>query len=90
LNKPISKLDAGTKKTWKLHQTIDEIQTWSAYLQQSAERFAEELAGYNLRSTFVGAQELKAYQEVAAALATLKKESTLLKTKSRRLHGYRK
>jgi hypothetical protein len=88
--KPISKLDAGTKKTWKLHQTVDELQKWSVYLQLSAERFIEEFGGYNSRSTFSSPHEQKAYKEVMDTLLLLKKESTLMKTRSRRLHGPRK
>lgn len=90
MDKPISKLDAGTKKTWKLHKTIDELQQWTVYLQLSAERFIEEFAGFNSRSTFAMAHEQKAYKEVMDALQILKKESTLMKTRSRRLHGPRK
>lgn len=90
MDKPISKLDAGTKKTWKLHQTVDELQKWSMYLQLSAERFLEEFAGFNSRSTFVLANEQKAFKEVMDALLILKKESTRMATRSRRLHGPRK
>lgn len=90
MDKPVSKLDAGTKKTWKLHQTVDELQKWSMYLQLSAERFIEEFGGYNSRLTFVSPPEQKAFKEVMDSLLILKKESTLMKTRSRRLHGPRK
>jgi len=85
----VSKLDAGSKRSWKLHQTVNELQTWSAYLQQSAERFLEEFTAYNSHSTFVTTPEKKAYQAVMDALLLLKKESSLMKGRSRRLHGPR-
>ena len=85
--KEIRKLDAGKKKSWKLHQTVDELQTWSAYLQQSAERFLEEFTAYNSRLTFVTDPEVKAFKETMEALQLLKKESSLLKNRARKLHG---
>jgi tRNA(Leu) C34 or U34 (ribose-2'-O)-methylase TrmL len=85
----VSKLDAGSKRTWKLHQTVDELQKWSVYLHQSTERFLEEFTGYNSRSIFVTTPEKKAYQDVMNALLLLKKESSLMKSRSRRLHGPR-
>lgn len=85
-----SKLDAGSKKTWKLHQTVDELQTWSVYLQQSAERFLEEFTKYSSRSTFTSEFEAKAFRETMDGLRRLKKESTLLKNRSRKLHGPRR
>lgn len=83
----VSKLDAGSKKTWKLHQTLNELQTWSAYLQQSADRFGEELEQF--KSTFLSPTEQKVFKEVMAALLLMKKESTLLKNRSTRLRGPR-
>jgi hypothetical protein len=83
----VSKLDAGSKKTWKLHQTLNELQKWSAYLQQSAERFDEELEQY--KSTFLSATEAKVYKEVSEGLRLMKKESALLKSRSNRLRGPR-
>lgn len=80
----ISKLEAGTKRTWKLHQTLDEIQKWSVYLQMSSERFQEELTGYSSRST-LGSP--KRFQETMDCLQTLKKNSAMLKTLSHRLRG---
>jgi hypothetical protein len=85
----VSKLDAGSKKSWKLHQTVDELQKWSSYLQQSAERFIEELGGHNSRLTFLSPSEQKAFKETMDGLLVLKKESSLLKTRSRRLRGKR-
>lgn len=83
----VSKLDAGSKKTWKLHQTLNELQKWSAYLQQSAERFDEELAQF--KSTFLSTTETKVYKEVSEALRLMKKESALLKSRANRLRGPR-
>jgi hypothetical protein len=82
-------LTKDARKTWKLHQTVDELQTWSAYLQQSAERFLEEFTKYSSRSIFVTTYEAKAFQETMDGLLLLKKESSLLKSRSRRLHGPR-
>jgi len=78
------------RKSWKLHQTVDELQTWSAYLQQSAERFLEEFTKYSSRSIFVTTYEAKAFQETMDGLLLLKKESSLLKSRSRKLHGPRR
>jgi hypothetical protein len=86
----LAKLDAGSKRTWKLHQTVDELQKWSAYLQQSAEKFIEEFTEYNARSVFVTSAEEQAFQETIASLDRLKKESALLKNRSRKLHGQRR
>lgn len=82
----LSKKDAGTKKTWKLHQTYEELHKWSAYLQLSAERFIEELEKLSAHRPTT-TREANAYNEVVAHLQTLKKESAALKTKARRLHG---
>lgn len=76
---------ANQKKTWKLHQTVDELQKWSSYLQQSAERFIEELNGHSSRLISLSLSEQKALSETLNGLQLLKKESALLKTRSRRL-----
>lgn len=86
----IKKLDAGSKKSWKLHQLVDELQKWSAYSQQSAERFEEELLRYGKDHVFVMSSEANAYKDALEALGVLKKESARLKTRSRRLHGPRR
>ena len=78
------------RKSWKLHQSVNELQTWSAYLQQSAERFIEEFTEYSSRSIFVTEYEAKAFRETMDGLALLKKESSLLKSRSRKLHGPRR
>ena len=88
--KEVRKLDAGRKKAWKFHQTVDELQEWSAYLQQSAERFIEEFTKYNSNLTFVTEFEARAFRETMDGLALLKKESGLLKSRSRKLHGRRR
>ena len=78
------------RKSWKLHKSVDELQTWSAYLQQSTERFIEEFTEYSSRSIFVTTYEAKAFQETMDCLLLLKKESALLKNRSRRLHGQKR
>lgn len=85
----ISKLDAGTKRTWKFHQSLDELQKWSMYLQMSSERFLEELDGYNSRSIFDSTGGKKLYQDTTDCLQTLKKQGALLKTLARRMRGPR-
>jgi hypothetical protein len=86
----VSRMDAGTKKTWKVHQLAEELYKWSAYLQQSAERFEEELTALNAKTLFVTSQETKLYKDLVAGLATLKKEGAQLKVRAHRLHGPRR
>ena len=89
-DKLVSKLDAGTKKSWKMHQTADELHKWSAYLQLSAERFIEEFTAHSSRLTSSSPMEAKVLREALDRLETLKKESGLLKVQARRLHGHRR
>jgi hypothetical protein len=89
-NVKVSRLDAGSKRTWKLHQLADELYRWSAYLQQSAERFTEELENYGKRDVFTTNTEAKAYKDTLESLALLKKEGAQLKVRSRRLQGPRR
>lgn len=85
----ISQLKPEAKRTWKMHQTVDELYKWSAFLQMSAERFLEEFTEYNSRLTSLPTREKKVLQEAMERLQTLKKESSLLKAQARRLHGRR-
>jgi hypothetical protein len=81
----LSKLEAGRKRTWKMHQTFDDLQKWSAYLQQSSERFEEEMQKYS--SSFVLPMEQKLMKEIKGAFTLMKKESALLKSRVHRLRG---
>lgn len=83
-------MEAGKKQTWKLHQFADELHKWSAYLQQSAERFEEELETFKAKGVFVTAAETKLHKDTLESLALLKKEGAQLKVRARRLHGPRR
>lgn len=86
----VSKMEAGKKRTWKLHQLADELFKWSAYLQQSAERFEEELNTFGNKGVFATNSETKLYKDTLESLATLRKEGAQLKVRARRLHGPRR
>jgi hypothetical protein len=80
-------MDAGTKKAWKLHQLISEIQTWSAYLEQSAETFEAELEQRNTLKVFSTTPEKQVFKEVMQTLRELHTKSRLLRSRARRLHN---
>lgn len=85
----ISQLKPESKRTWKMHQTVDQLYKWSVYLQTSAETFLEEFTEHNSRLTSLSTREKKVLQEAMERLHVLKKESSLLKAQARRLHGRR-
>ncbi len=79
----VSTLDAGTKKTWKFYQTLDELETWSLYLQQSATNFIEALD-----KTHIGAwpeREQTLIKETRDLLKALHKQTASLSGKTRRM-----
>ena len=65
----------GKRQAWKMHELVDELQTWSTYLQTSVDRFNAEIKQHN---------NAKA-DEVAELLTQLKKSVTVLKTKAKKL-----
>ena len=79
----------GDRRIWKLREMVSNLQTWSEYLNQSALRFGEELERFNSDLIFLSPVEKLAHNQVKDSLLLMKKESALLKNRSRRLHGQR-
>ena len=77
------RIPAEDKRKWKLQQTVNDLQKWTAYLQTSAETFLGEFTQYSSSST--SDAQKKKYDAIRENVAILKKESTSLRAKLRRL-----
>ena len=70
-------------RIWVFQETIDEINTWTNYLHQSAERFGEVVKKYSPQVT--EPRDKKLLSEMTEALHLLTKNSTLLNSRANRL-----
>lgn len=80
----VRKLDAGKKREWKLQKTVQELRTWTQYLQTSAEAFTDDLSRFNSSSPSTLKDEKK-WTAVMEDLKELKQRSSSLKAKLRRM-----
>lgn len=72
-----------------MFQTLDEMDRWTVYLEQSVENFEKELSRLNSTSVFIG-EEQKAYQATLKALHRLAEESMALRHKTKKLKNPRR
>lgn len=78
------KLDAEKKREWKLQKAVQELRTWTTYLQTSAEAFNNELSRFNSSSPST-LKDQKKWTAVMDDLKELKQRSSSLKAKLRRM-----